>query len=125
MTQKLKNNAINQEITVNVFFIKIGTKKCQDAFPNDKNGQFLYSFFFEEFCQEPSFFLSLSDALFFKKIHNSRKTYYARKRNFKNSKLINKYIEGNQLQTLVKKIYLFIAFLFVFTSATSCTSKFR
>ena len=41
MTQKLKNKAINQEITVNVFFIKIATKKCQDGslnnFPLAKN----------------------------------------------------------------------------------------
>ena len=34
MTQKLKNKAINQEITVNIFFVKIGTKKSQDAFLN-------------------------------------------------------------------------------------------
>ena len=35
MTQKLNNKAINQEITVNVFFAKIGTKKCLDGFLND------------------------------------------------------------------------------------------
>ena len=35
MTQKLKNRATNQEITGNVFFIKIRTKKCQDGFLND------------------------------------------------------------------------------------------
>ena len=35
MTQKLKNKAINQKITGNIFFIKIGTMKCQDSFLND------------------------------------------------------------------------------------------
>ena len=35
MTQKLKDDVINQEITVNVLFVKIGTKKCQDGFLND------------------------------------------------------------------------------------------
>ena len=35
MTQNLKNKAINQEVAVNDFFIKIRTKKCQNGFLND------------------------------------------------------------------------------------------
>ena len=49
MTQKLENKAINQEITANVFFfIKIGTKKCQDGFLNDF--QSVKNFFDPLFC---------------------------------------------------------------------------
>ena len=53
MTQKLKNKAINQEITANVFFVKIGTKRCQDGFLNDFQLAKLLNMM--EFCQKTPF----------------------------------------------------------------------